>query len=172
MTFRGSQAASLESNDNIIEAYFSEDEVENLGFARIGKNVKIKRNVGIVGTENISIGDNVRIDDFTMIMASGEPCRIGSYVHIAAHCTIYGRAGFVMEDFSGLSPGVRIFTLGDDYSGEKLTNPSVPSKYTGGVRGTVTLKRHVIIGANTVILPNLTIGEGTSVGAFVGDKDG
>ncbi len=71
-----------------------------------------------------------------------------------------------MADFSGLSPGVRIFTLGDDYSGETLTNPSVPSQYTGGVRGTVTLKRHVIIGANTVILPNLTIGEGTSVGAL------
>ena len=30
----------------------------------------------------------------------------------------------------------------------------------------VTLKRHVIIGANSVILPNLTIGEGTSVGAL------
>ena len=117
---------------NIIEAYFSDDEVENLGFSSIGKNVKIKKNVGIVGTENVSIGDNVKIDDFTMIMASGAPCRIGSYVHISAHCTIYGRAGFVMEDFSGLSPGVRIFTLGDDYIGDKLTNPSVPSKYTGG----------------------------------------
>ena len=47
-----------------------------------------------------------------------------------------------------------------------MTNPSVPIKYTGGVCGTVTLKRHVIIGANTVIIPNLTIGEGTSVGAM------
>ena len=151
---------------NIIEAYFSEDEVENLGFASVRKNVKIKKNVGIVGTENISIGDNVRIDDFTMIMASGEPCRIGSYVHIAAHCTIYGRAGFVMEDFSTLSPGIRLFTLSDDYSGQKLTNPLLPNEYVGGVRGMVTLKKHVIVGANSVILPNLTIGEGTSVGAM------
>lgn len=151
---------------NIIDAYFSEDEVAKLGFASIGKNVKIKKNVGIVGTENISIGDNVRIDDFTMIMASGVPCRIGSYVHIAAHCTIYGRAGFVMEDFSTLSPGTRLFTLSDDYSGQKLTNPLLPSEYVGGAQGTVTLKKHVIIGANSVILPDLTIGEGTSVGAM------
>lgn len=60
---------------NITEAYFYEDEAKTLDFASIGRNVKIKKNVGIVGTENITIGDNVRNDDFTMIMASGEPCR-------------------------------------------------------------------------------------------------
>ncbi len=71
-----------------------------------------------------------------------------------------------MEDFSTLSPGIRLFTLSDDYSGQKLTNPLLPSEYIGGAHGIVTLKKHVIVGANSVILPNLTIGEGTSVGAL------
>ncbi len=71
-----------------------------------------------------------------------------------------------MEDFSTLSPGIRLFTLNDDYSGQKLTNPLLPSEYVGGACGMVTLKKHVIVGANAVILPNLTIGEGTSVGAL------
>ena len=72
---------------NIMEAYFSDDEVEKLGFASIGKNVKIKKNVGIVGTENITIGDNVRIDDFTMIMASGQPCRTtGALARVWLNC--------------------------------------------------------------------------------------
>ena len=71
-----------------------------------------------------------------------------------------------MEDFSGISQGVRIYSRSDDYTGEYLTNPTVPAKFTGLTCGTVTLKRHVIIGSGTVILPNVTIGEGTSVGAL------
>ncbi len=31
--------------------------------------------------------------------------------------------GIVMEDFSGLSQGVRIYSRTDDYSGKFLTNP-------------------------------------------------
>ena len=112
------------------------------------------------------MANNIRIDDFSLILASGEPCHIGSHVHIAARCTIFGKAGFAMEDVSGLSAGVQLITLSDDYSGEKLTNPTVPSQYTGGASGKVTLRRHVIIGANSIILPNLTIGEGSSVGAL------
>jgi galactoside O-acetyltransferase len=71
-----------------------------------------------------------------------------------------------MEDFSGLSQGVRIYGKTSDYSGNYLTNPTVPEKFTCITHGTVILKRHVIIGSGAVILPNVTIGEGSSVGAL------
>ena len=47
-----------------------------------------------------------------------------------------------------------------------MTNPTVPRKYLGGVKGNVTLERHVIIGSGSVILPKILIGEGSSVGAL------
>jgi acetyltransferase-like isoleucine patch superfamily enzyme len=70
-----------------------------------------------------------------------------------------------MDDHSGLSQGVRVYSKTDDYSGKYLTNPTVPEKYTGIIRGTVVLERHVIVGAGSVIFPNVTIGEGSSIGA-------
>jgi galactoside O-acetyltransferase len=71
-----------------------------------------------------------------------------------------------MEDFSTLAPGVKLFSASDDYSGEKLTNPTVPIELTGGEKGKVILKKHVIIGANSIVLPGCVIGEGCSIGAL------
>ena len=148
------------------ETFYSEEELRNAGFRSLGQNVKIKKNAGIFFTENIEIGNDVRIDDFTIIVASGPTCRIGSYVHIASLCYLAGSAGFEMEDFAGLSPGVLLFTGSDDYTGKKLTNPTVARGYIGGKQGFVKLERHVIIGAGSVILPNVTIGTGSSVGSL------
>jgi len=42
----------------------------------------------------------------------------------------------------------------------------VPEKYIGITQGKVELKRHVIIGSGSVILPQVMIDEGSSVGAL------
>jgi galactoside O-acetyltransferase len=70
-----------------------------------------------------------------------------------------------LEDFTGLSSGVRIFTGSESYSGEWLTNPTIPKEYRGPVRSFVLIKKHAVIGANTVILAGVTIGEGAAIGA-------
>jgi galactoside O-acetyltransferase len=147
------------------ERFYTDSELKDFGFKSLGRNVRIKRNAGIYFTENISIGDNVRVDDFTVIVASKEPVVIGSHVHIASLCYIAGSDGFVMEDFSGFSPGVLAFTGSDDYTGGKLTNPTIPHQYAGGPAGKIILGRHVIIGAGTILLPKTSLGEGCSVGA-------
>ena len=92
--------------------------------------------------------------------------RIGSYVHIGGLCYLSAGDGICLEDFSGLSQGVRIYSRTDDYSGEHLTNPTVPERFTGITRGAVTLGRHVIVGSGSVILPKVTVGEGSSIGAL------
>ena len=71
-----------------------------------------------------------------------------------------------MGDFSGLSQGVRIYSGTDDYSGQALTNPTVPHQYLNVHIAPVRLGRHVIIGSGSVILPGVTIGEGSAVGAL------
>jgi galactoside O-acetyltransferase len=154
-------------NNPFDSGYFNETELKTFGLKSVGDNVQIAKNCTIVGLSNISIGSNVRIDSYCSIMASGSGwLNIGSYVHVAAYCYLAAGAGINLEDFSGLSQGVRIYSKTDDYTGHHMTNPMVPEKYTGVTQGTVTIKKHVIIGTGSVILPKVTIEEGSAVGAL------
>ena len=147
--------------------YYNEDDLKNAGFKSLGKNVRIAKNCTIIGLDNIDIGSNVRIDGYcTIIAADTGWAKIESYVHIGGYCLLIAGDGIHLQDFSGLSQGVRIYSRTDDYSGNHLTNPTVPKEYTGVTQGPVTLERHVIIGSGSVILPDITIGEGSSVGAL------
>ena len=147
--------------------YYTEGDLASEGFRSLGQNVRIARNCTIVGAENISIGSNVRIDPYSSLIATaGGEITLGSFIHIGSGSFLSGSHGIEMGDFSGLSQGVRVYSRTDDYGGDWLTNPTVPSKYTGGKSGRVVLERHVIIGSGSVILPGVTVCEGTSVGAL------
>ena len=58
--------------------FYSDDELKSFKFKSLGKNVKIKKNVAIYFVENITIKDNVRIDDNTVIVASNNSTTIGN----------------------------------------------------------------------------------------------
>jgi galactoside O-acetyltransferase len=135
-----------------------------LELAQVGQDVIIWPKTKIISPEVIAIGDSVIIDDFVLIMG-GKSTQIGSFVHIASFTSITGGGDLVMEDFTGLSGGVRVYTGNEDYSGGCLTNPSVPYPYRLATRSFVYIKKHAIIGANTVILPGVVIGEGAAIGA-------
>jgi len=77
-----------------------------------------------------------------------------------------GSEGVYLSDFSGLAYAVKIFSQSDDYSGSSLTNPTIPKKYKNEKISAVHLGRHVIIGANSVVLAGVNIAEGCSVGAM------
>ena len=62
--------------------FLSKQKLRKIKFKVLGKNVKISTNVTIIGEKNIEIGDNVRIDDFTIISAKEGSLKIGSNVHI------------------------------------------------------------------------------------------
>jgi galactoside O-acetyltransferase len=148
--------------------FYSVKELKKFKFRSIGKNVLIKKNVSLYFIENISIGNNVRIDDNVIIVASKKenPVKIGDHVHIASNCYLAGSDGIEMMDFTTLAPGVMMFSGSDDYSGKKLSNPMVGKPYIGGKSGKITLCKHVIIGAGSVVLPDVNIKQGSSVGAL------
>ena len=107
--------------------YLTEQELSEMGFRYLGKNVKISDKASIYNAGDIEVGDNSRIDDFCMI--SGRVV-IGRNVHVAVFCNIAGgEQGVSMEDFSGLAYGCHVFSQSDDYSGRSLTNPTVPDEY-------------------------------------------
>jgi len=144
--------------------YYTQKQLEILGFKSIGKNVKISNKASIYDCEQIEIGNNSRIDDFCII--SGKVV-VGNNVHITSMCLIAGgKKGIVIEDFVTIAYGVKIFTQSDDYGGETMTNSTVPSVYKNEKKKEVVLKKHSIVGSSSIIFPGVTLNEGTSIGAM------
>ena len=145
-------------------SFLTEKELAELGLKRLGKNVKISRNARIYGAENVSVGDNVRIDDFCVL--SGV-ISLGNNVHIAVYSALFGgEAGITVDDFANISSRVCIYAVSDDYSGRTMTNPTVPDKYKAVQKEPVTIGKHAIIGSGSTVLPGVVIAEGTAVGAM------
>ena len=147
-------------------AFLNQEQLNSIGFKSIGKNVSISDKASIYNPKNISIGNNVRIDDFCILSAGQGGISLGDYIHIACYCAIIGKGRIVLKNFSGLSARVSIYSSNDDYSGEFMTNPCVPSEYTNVTSGDVTIEQHVIIGSGTIVLPNVTVGYGAAIGAM------
>jgi acetyltransferase-like isoleucine patch superfamily enzyme len=146
--------------------YYRDDELRSFGFAAIGSDVMIAKNCTIINLGQISIGSHVRIDGNTTIVAGPEPITLENYIHIGGGCHLAGGAGIIMESFSGLSQGVKVYSTSDDYVGGALTNPTVPKRYLNIKADRVAIRRHSIVGCGSVILPGVTLEEGTSVGAL------
>lgn len=148
-----------------MNTFYSEDELKNLGLKAYGDNVLIGRNAILYTPEKLEIGNNVRIDDFCVL--SGE-IKLGNYIHISHFCGLYGGSqGITMEDYSGLSSKVTIYAVSDDYSGCSMTNPMIPSEYKPySMEKKVLIKKHAIIGSGSIVLPGITIEEGSSIGSM------
>lgn len=147
-----------------MNSFYSEEELLSLGFKNIGKNVKLSKKSSIYNASNIEIGNNVRIDDFTIL--SGH-IKLGNYIHIAAYSALFaGNIGIRMKDFSTISSKVTIYAISDNYSGDFMTNPTVPKEYTKVYAKRVILEKHVIVGSGSTILPGVIIKEGVAVGAM------
>ena len=127
-----------------------------------GENVTIYDRAKICYPENLIIGDNVIIDDFVFIVANPW-AKIGSYVHIASFVSITGGGIFIIGDFSSIATGSHVLTGTADMS--TLTNPTVPAKYRKTRHTFVEIGKHVLVGANVVILPSVVIPDGVVIGA-------
>lgn len=142
-------------------ALLTNEQLDRFGFRRVGANVRVSDRAAIHNPDQIEIGDNSRIDDFCVLSGN---IVIGHNVHVAVFCNLAGGSqGIVMEDFTGLAYGCHVFTQSDDYSGESMTNPTVPDHYKNETKKPVRLGQHSIVGTCSVILPGVTLAEGTSV---------
>ena len=147
-------------------AILGREAIEALGFAFVGENVQISDRASFYGASRISLGSNVRIDDFCVLSAGVGGISIGDYVHIAVYSSLIGAGKVSLSDFCNISSRVAIYSSNDDYSGAAMTNPMVPSEYTGVTHADVFLGKHVIVGSGSVILPGVTLEEGVAVGAL------
>ncbi len=152
------------NNGVAVNSFYTQEELAGLGFKSIGSNVLISRKASIYGAKNITIGNNVRIDDFCVLSGKID---LGNHIHLAVgSCYFAGSAGIEIHDFVGVSSRTAIYAESDDFSGYAMPNPVVPDKYRNVTSQKVILHKHVLIGTGCTILPGSEIGEGTSVGSM------
>lgn len=147
-------------------SYYREEELQSFGFRSLGEGILLSRKASVYGAKNISIGSQVRIDDFCVLSAGEGGIFLGNYIHLGVYSSIIGGGPVTLEDFVNISSRVSIYSSNDDYSGAAMTNPMVPSAYTNIQSAAVRLCRHAIVGSGSVILPGVTIGEGVAIGAL------
>lgn len=134
-----------------------------MGFKSLGRNVKISDKASVYDCSQIEIDDFSRIDDFCII--SGR-VKIGRNVHITPMCLVAGgELGLYVGDFVALAYGVKVFTQSDDYSGETMTNSTIPREFKRECKKAVNIGKHCIVGAGSIIMPGVELSEGTAVGA-------
>lgn len=143
--------------------FYSKNELSQFKFKSIGDNVLISKKTSIYGSENMSFGSNVRIDDFCILSGN---ISIGNNVHISAYVALYGGGSIVINDYCGCSSRCTLLSASDDFSGEFMVGAVIDDNFTNVIKGYIILEKYVQLGANTIILPNVKIMEGTVTGAL------
>ena len=131
-------------------------------FAHVGEGVQVFYWSLILKPEMIELSDGVRIDDYTRI-EGGQGVKIGKYVHICSFASIYGGGKTEIGNYCGITQGARLITGTEQLTG--VMTAAAPQYLRDPMVGRIVLEPNTFIGANAVVLPNITIGEGTVVGA-------
>ena len=144
--------------------FLTSSELNALGVENAAqRNILIHKTCVVLDFDRLRIGSNVRIDPFCVITC--KQLTLGSYIHVGSGCSFSGSARIEIEDFSTLSHHCMVFSSSDDYSGRSMTNPMVPAEYTDVHTEDVSVRRHTILGARSILLPGATVKEGASTGA-------
>lgn len=144
--------------------WLNEDELKQFG--KVGKNVLIDSTVQCVKPENIEIGDNVRIDAFSFISATNG-VQFGSFIHLAPYVQLVSAGGKItLEDYTALAARTTILTASDDFTEGWMNNPTMPIELRKVKNGPVTLRKFAVVGVGALILPGVTMHEGSAVGAM------
>lgn len=146
-----------------MSSFYSKKELAELGLKSYGTNVLISKKSSIYSPMLISLGNNVRIDDFCILSGN---IIIGNNVHISAYSALYGTNGIEFKDYSGCSARTTIYSAMDDFSGDYLIGPMNLKGTTNVKGGKVVICKYVQLGAHCLVFPNVTINEGSVVGAL------
>ncbi len=146
-------------------SFLNEEEISKIGLKSYGSNLKISTKACFYQPEQISLGNNIRIDDFCILSGN---IILHNNIHIAVYSYLLSsnKSLIELQDFSGMSFKTTIMTNSDDFSGEFMTNPTVPNELRKMSHNSVTVEKHGLVGAHSLVLPGANIAEGTAIGAM------
>lgn len=127
----------------------------------------ISRNIRIRHPKFFTVGEDSIIDDYCYFSTR---VTIGKYCHIASGCSVAGGVAreFILGDFSSLSSGVKVWCSTNDFTNDLVIifRPEWTHFKHSSISGDVIFDRFTGVGANSVIMPNNHIPEGTVIGAM------
>lgn len=133
---------------------------------KFGDDVFISANVEIRRPYLITTGSHVAIDAGFYITTTST---IGDYVHIGPYVTVIGGEKSKLEigNFVNLTLGTKFICGSDSFSGNGLVSaPGIPVEFLNEVtHSIITIKNFASICAGAIILPGITIAEGSIIGA-------
>jgi galactoside O-acetyltransferase len=147
--------------------FYTDEELQKIGFKHIGENCLISRKASFYLQGEMTIGNNVRIDDYCILLGN---ITIGSYIHICAYTGLHASSGSItIEDFSNISSRAAIYAASDDVSAPKLLGAVVASfskELTGIYSSNIVLGKHSAVGTGSTLLPGAELGEGSVLGTM------
>ena len=130
------------------------------GARRFGNGVQIGGGVGFKHLETFEIGDGAFIGSQSFVQGRIHGrCVIGKKVWIGPQ-SYFDARDLIIEDFVGWGPGAKV--LGSGHTGVPA---DVPIIQTDLIIKPVKIEEWADIGVNAVILPGVTVGRGSQVGA-------
>lgn len=147
-------------------SWLSKAELLSMGFYSVGNNVKVSRKASFYGPERISLGNNARIDDFSVISSGEDGIRIGNNVHIAIFSSIQGALAIEIQDYVSLSSRVSLYSHSDNFNELEYTGPMSETIGVKRTSGRIQIGEKTIVGCGSVVLPGVIIEENVSVGAL------
>ena len=155
---------------------------------KIGKTCLIEKNVHLAIPSRIFLGDRVFIGEYsyidpktisTQIVLGNDVyisrlCRLSSgssedyigeliiedSVHVGQNCFVDGTGKLRIGKDSVIGPNV-VFLTGN----HEFKDPAVPIRLQGGIPQPIVIEEDVWLGANVIVLGDVTIGKGSVIGA-------
>lgn len=118
----------------------------------VGPGCEISSLAQFYERDKIVIAENVRIDDFAVIIGR---VVIGDHTHVSPHCQLHGMQRILIGKRCIISGGVQIWSESDDFL------------LIGGdtIKRAVEIADHCMIGAGTIVLPGADLATGTAIAA-------
>lgn len=127
---------------------------------RCGDGLFVGAQVGFKHLETFEFGSGVFIGTGSYLQGRFDgKCRIGNHVWVGPH-SYFDARDLVIEEFVGWGPGAKV--LGSQHTGVPI---SVPIVQTDLEIKSVRICAWADIGTNACILPGVTVGKGSIVGA-------
>jgi acetyltransferase-like isoleucine patch superfamily enzyme len=127
---------------------------------KFGNGVTIDESVGFKHLETFEIGDGVFIGAHSYIQGRYDgKCIIGDHVWIGPQ-SYFDARNLIIENYVGWGPGAKV--LGSEHTGIPIEFPIIQSDL---IIKPVRIEEWADIGVNSIIMPGVTIGKGSIVGA-------
>ncbi len=112
------------------------------------------------GTSFLRLGDDVHVARYCTVRAGERGISIHHGVGINIRCFLDGNGGLEIGADTLLSPGVQVVS-----GNHVFKDPKVPIRFQGTAYGKVSIGEDCWLGTNVVVVPGVTIGRGSVIGA-------